>query len=338
VKRSACKIFVDFHPSIANDIVRLSRQDFPQKQRILRFFESLAARGYRHLILPIEQPSDVWVAQLLCSFQAVTGASFRYSLGVWQYAEDCCDWIEDLPFDWETITRNAHRVFLRSKDWYDERCYTERLYVSDCEKWYDASDRCFETDQWHRYAVFTRRRRSMQEKLSEVFVEQYQALLGVAFQLTRNEDDALDLMQDLAETIAKNDRPASSIEHPMAFFRTCLRNARINSLKKSQREVPSEPDVFSQIPGSDSVESDVVGSAAMAWLKKELESYPAEMREAFHLYFFDGYSLDEVARKLNISKNTLSQRFVRIRSKLVKKASDQSLFFALMVLFLLKPR
>ncbi len=178
----------------------------------------------------------------------------------------------------------------------------------------------------------------MQQKLSELFVQQYQALLAVAFQLARNEDDALDLMQDLAETIARNDRPASSIEHPMAFFRTCLRNARINAHKKAQREVPSEPDTFAQIPSDDSVEQDVVGGAAMDWLKQELASYPPEMREAFYLYFFDGYSLEEVAKKLNINKNTLSQRFVRIRTKLVKKAADQSLFFALMVLLLLKPR
>ncbi len=178
----------------------------------------------------------------------------------------------------------------------------------------------------------------MQEKLSELFVAQYQALLGVAFQLTRNEDDALDLMQDLAESIARNDRPASSIEHPMAFFRTCLRHARINAIKKAEREIPSEPEVFSQIPSGDSVEDSTVGKAAMAWLRTELAAYSPEMREAFYLYYFDGYTLDEVAKKLNLNKNTLSQRFVRIRGKLVKNAAEQSLFFALMVLFLLKPR
>lgn len=338
MRRSVCKLQIDFHPSIANDIVRWSRRNSAQKQRVMQFVQRLVLCGYRHFILPIEQPSDVWVAQLLCAYRIATKQTVRYSLGIWRYGEDDCNWIETLPFDWDAITRNAQRVFLRSKDWYDARCKTERLYVSACEKWYDASDRCLEQEDRHRYAVFTGRKRSMQEKLSEVFVEQYQALLGVAFQLTRNEEDALDLMQDLAETIARNDRPASSIEHPMAFFRTCLRNARINSLKKSQREVPSEPEVFSQIPGTDSVESDVVGSAAMEWLKKELESFSPEMREAFHLYFFDGYALDEVAKMLNINKNTLSQRFVRIRGKLVKKAADQSLFFALMVLFLLKPR
>jgi len=178
----------------------------------------------------------------------------------------------------------------------------------------------------------------MQEKLSELFVKQYQALLGAAFQLVRNEDDALDLMQDLAETIARNDRPANSVEHPMAFFRTCLRNARANMVKKGEREIPSEPEIFSQIPSDDCVEEHVVGEAAMKWLKQELAAYPPEMQEAFYLYFFDGYSLEEVAKKLNINKNALSQRFVRIRGKLIKSAADQSLFFALMVLFLLRPR
>jgi RNA polymerase sigma factor (sigma-70 family) len=179
----------------------------------------------------------------------------------------------------------------------------------------------------------------MQElMLSELFVRQYQVLLGVAFQLTRSEDDALDLMQDLAESIARNDRPANSIQHPMAFFRTCLRNARINSLKRSEREVPSEPEEMAAHPSGDSVENTVILNEAMEWLKKELSSYSPEVREAFYLYYFDGYPMEELAKKINMNKNTLSQRFVRIREKLVKKAANKSLFLALMVLFILKPR
>jgi RNA polymerase sigma factor (sigma-70 family) len=338
VNRKACVIRVDFHPSIACAISSYSVRCSDGKQEILRFLESLVVRGYRHFILYIEQPSDVWVADLFLCFQKASEEALVYSIGTWRYDQDPCEWIEELPFDWESITRNAHHMFWRSKDWYDNGYRAERLYVSVGEKWYDTCDRCLTTNELHRYAVFTGRERFMQEKLSEVFVRQYQALLGVAFQLARNEDDALDLMQDLAEAIARNDRPASSIEHPMAFFRTCLRNARINALKKAEREIPSEPEVFSLIPGADSVEESVIGDAAMAWLKKELSSYPPEMREAFYLYYFDGYSLEEVAERLGINKNTLSQRFVRIRGKLVKKAADQSLFFALFVLFLLKPR
>lgn len=338
MKRRACEVRIEFHPLIGNDISRLCKRDSAEKRKILRFFQSLIAHGYRHLILYIEQPADLWVAQLLSAYHAKAETPFRYSIGVWQYEVNPCEWMEFSPCDWDTVLKNAHRVFWRKQEWYEGRYCAERCYVSPGEKWYDACDRCSVQHERHRYDVFTGRVRSMQEKLSELFVRQYQALLGVAFQLARNEDDALDLMQDLAETIARNDRPASSVEHPMAFFRTCLRNARINALKKAEREVPSEPEVFAQIPGGDSVEESVVGKAAMAWLRQELDGYPPEMREAFYLYFFDGYALEEVAKKLGINKNTLSQRFVRIRARLVKKAADQSLFFALLVLFLLKPR
>ena len=330
-------VLIDVHPLLRNDLDALYKRDVAAKQVVLRFFRSLLDRGYRHFIVDLEQPSDLWVLHLLSGYQISTRNAFSYSVGIRQYEEDACDWIETSPCDWNGILRRAKRVLTRRREWYEGRYCVERLYVSTGEKWYDACDRCDAPRGRHRYAVFTRPR-SMQEKLSEVFVRQYPALLAVAFQLTRSEDDALDLMQDLAETIARNDRPADSVEYPMAFFRTCLRHAQINAHKRAEREVPSEPDTFSQLPAAESVEQDVVGSAAMEWLKKELADYPEEMREAFYLYFFDGYSLEEVAKRLNINKNTLSQRFVRIRQRLVKKASDQSLFFTLMVLYLLKMR
>jgi hypothetical protein len=112
------------------------------KQEILRFFEALVARGYRHFVLYIEQPSDVWVAELVLRFQEASIAELVYSIGIWQYEQDPCEWIEELPFDWEAITSNAHRLFWRSKDWYDNGYRVERLYVSVAEKWYDAYDRC----------------------------------------------------------------------------------------------------------------------------------------------------------------------------------------------------
>lgn len=177
-----------------------------------------------------------------------------------------------------------------------------------------------------------------EEMLSELFVRQYQALLGVAYQFAKNEEDALDLMQDLAETIARDDRPASSIQYPMAFFRTCLRNARINAFKRASREIPTEQEEFADYASDESVEDKVLYREAMQWLKQELTSYSPEMREAFYLYYFDGYPLDEIAKRMNMNTNTLSQRFVRIRGKLVRKASQQSLFLALTLLFVLRPR
>ena len=66
--------------------------------------------------------------------------------------------------------------------------------------------------------------------------------------------------------------------------------------------------------------------------------YSPEMQEAFRMYFFDGYSLEEVADKLGVSKNTLSQRFTRIRTRLTDRALKQSLIMLLLLLYILNSR
>ena len=141
MRRKACMIYVDFHPRIAGVISRYCSRNSEGKHEIERFFRSLSARGYRHFVLHIEKPSDVWVAELLHDFQAACGLDLVYSIGIWQYEEDPCDWMEELPFDWNAIARDAYRVFWRSKDWYDPIYRVERLYVSVGEKWYDGCDR-----------------------------------------------------------------------------------------------------------------------------------------------------------------------------------------------------
>lgn len=142
MKRKACIVRVDFHPRIACAISGYCMRCSEGKREILCFLKSLVARGYRHFVLYIEQPSDVWVAELVLRFQEASIAELVYSIGIWQYEQDPCDWIEELPFDWEAITSNAHRLFWRNMNWYDSAYRVERLYVSVGEKWYDAYDRC----------------------------------------------------------------------------------------------------------------------------------------------------------------------------------------------------
>ncbi|MPM57088.1 hypothetical protein SDC9_103906 [bioreactor metagenome] len=169
--------------------------------------------------------------------------------------------------------------------------------------------------------------------LSDLFLEQYKVLVGVAFQLTKNEEDALDMVQDLAEAVARMDQPLSQFQNPMAYFCTSLRNAKINKMRKTSCEIPSEPELIENNPSKENVESTFEYNELIAWLKQEMQDYSPEMQEAFRMYFFDGYSLEEIANKLNLSKNTLSQRFTRIRTKLTNRAIEQSWFMTLILLY-----
>ena len=61
VKKRACLVLVDVHPLLRNDLDALYKRDVTAKQVVLRFFKALLESGYRHFIVDLEQPSDLWV-------------------------------------------------------------------------------------------------------------------------------------------------------------------------------------------------------------------------------------------------------------------------------------
>ena len=127
---------VDLHPLLAKTLPRYCRQEGEGKQQILRFINCLVERGYRHFILYIERPSDVWIAEVIAYYAlSKRDSGIRYTIGVWRYDERPCDWIESLPFDWDFIVKNAYRVFLRSDYWYDKSYRMERIYIPIREEW-----------------------------------------------------------------------------------------------------------------------------------------------------------------------------------------------------------
>jgi RNA polymerase sigma-70 factor (ECF subfamily) len=174
--------------------------------------------------------------------------------------------------------------------------------------------------------------------LSEVFVAEYNNLLRVAFRLANNKDDALDLLQDLAEIIVLNDRQIRDTDNPMAYFKKILRNRSIDAAKKGNRETSTDPITIEMNVSNETVETQVAYKNFLNWLKKELEIYPVETQEAFFMYYFDGFSLDEVANRLAVNNNTLSQRFSRIRKKLETNARKESLYYSFLIIVLLRTR
>jgi RNA polymerase sigma factor (sigma-70 family) len=109
-------------------------------------------------------------------------------------------------------------------------------------------------------------------------------------------------------------------------------------MKKAVREVSEDPEIIAINPAKEDVESRLAYRELAQWLRKELSTYSPEMQEAFKMYYLDGYSLEEVAKQLGIRKNTLSQRFSRMRNKLTNDAVADSVILALVVLFITQTR
>lgn len=171
----------------------------------------------------------------------------------------------------------------------------------------------------------------MGKMLSEVLICEYNRILSIAFTMVDNDADAQDLIQDLAEKILRNDVLAATYQKPLAYFSKIMRNKRRDDIRARARAEVSAPETFDTFKTIENVETTAQYHHIREIFSKELLVMSPEMREAFMMVYFDGFSLDETANMVGVSSNTLSQRFHRFRIKLRQQLKLESITMMVMV-------
>ena len=148
--------------------------------------------------------------------------------------------------------------------------------------------------------------------------ESLQKLHRYAYSLTANEADAYDLLQSAIETSLN--RPANSMNKTIAYVRMIIKNRFIDDYRHKQ-SFPIE-DINDHSPVSlveSSLEDVVIASHDLGVLWKTLE--PVD-REVLFFWAVEGFSMGEIADKMEISRGTLLSRIHRLRKRLMAEADD----------------
>lgn len=174
--------------------------------------------------------------------------------------------------------------------------------------------------------------------LIDEFIDAYDVLSITALTLMRDENDAMDLLQDLAELLIVKSDAIQDVKIPVAYFKTCLRHLKYNKIKKNAKEIIVDPDDMDSQGKHHQVDPGIAYMEIIQWLNHQLESSPPEIREAFIKYHIDGHPLDELAKELSTTTNTLSQRFSRMRKKLKQESVELYLVFIMFVLYQMRMR
>jgi RNA polymerase sigma-70 factor, ECF subfamily len=166
-----------------------------------------------------------------------------------------------------------------------------------------------------------RRKRFEEEALPHL-----DALYTMAVRLSRNPDDANDLVQ---ETVLRAYRFFEQFEHGTncrAWMLTILFNNFRNGYRRSVREQPSaSPEEFERKVEAESIHGDVPNTNPEAMLsgvgmdrevEGALDALPAEFREALLLVDVQELSYQEISKVLNIPIGTVKSRVSRGRSLL----------------------
>jgi hypothetical protein len=121
VRQKACRIQVEFDEHIHENIRQHRSNKSYAKTIVLNFIDTLIGEGYRHFIIYINWPTDLWIAELLFfMIPSYKPLNIAYTLGLWidedgmHYA-----WMENSAcFAWEVL-QAAKKIIWRQEEWYD---------------------------------------------------------------------------------------------------------------------------------------------------------------------------------------------------------------------------
>ena len=142
-------------------------------------------------------------------------------------------------------------------------------------------------------------------------------LFGFAMKLTKNKENAKDLMQETFCRAFKNKDRFSENTNFKAWITTIMRNNFINDYRKSKtrNQVMASVDDFSYFienkAGADNGDS-VIMMKELNGLVGELSD---DLRQAFSM-FVNGYHYEEIAEKANVPIGTVKSRIFFARKKL----------------------
>lgn len=148
--------------------------------------------------------------------------------------------------------------------------------------------------------------------------QEQETLYRMAYLYVRNEEDALDVVQ---ESVLKAYKSLKSLREP-DYFHTWLVRVTINTaqdlLRRQRRTLPLEEGV--EFPAPQTLPPEEVMD-----LHQALAKLPEKVQEVVKLKYFDGYTIREISAATGMPPGTVSVYLRRAISKLRETLKEESL-------------
>ncbi|MBO4645445.1 MAG: sigma-70 family RNA polymerase sigma factor [Bacteroidales bacterium] len=151
-----------------------------------------------------------------------------------------------------------------------------------------------------------------------------QVMHQYAYSLTKNEEDANDLVQDTYEKVIKFSSSFNDSTNLKAWVFTIMKNSFINTYRRKQRckIIFDQTEDLHYLNNTVSNPSDAADiHYYVSDISQHILSKNEEQRKPFEMYM-EGYKYQEIADMLNLSIGTVKSRIFFIRQKLMSELED----------------
>lgn len=165
----------------------------------------------------------------------------------------------------------------------------------------------------------------MEQKLDGLYEEYGRYIYHLCLKLTRNKDEAEDLMQDVWVKVVRYSARMDSVDHMKAWLTTICMNTFRDRYRKDVRRskhVMNQPDTL-DVPLLDLVPSDSMTPAELleqediqTLVQQKIGELDTIYRKTIEYFYVHQYSLIEIAEEMKVSIGTVKSRLFRAKQYL----------------------
>ena len=145
--------------------------------------------------------------------------------------------------------------------------------------------------------------------LARLYDDHAQALFAFLLNLTRDDVDAKDLLQDLFVKLAKQPALLDGVRDERAFLIRLVHNLAIDLMRRRRAREKKYERLAGETATLFAPSADPDERALRAALTEALGELPFEQRAVVHLKLWEGLTFEAIADALDLSPNTAASRY-----------------------------
>jgi RNA polymerase sigma-70 factor (ECF subfamily) len=145
--------------------------------------------------------------------------------------------------------------------------------------------------------------------LQRLYDEHAQAVFAMLLNLTRNEPDTRDILQEIFIKLARNPDLLQAIQDERAFLIRLAHNAAIDLMRRGGTRTKYHDLFGEERLGAFAATDDPDEQAFRLALSEAMNDLPAEQQVVVHLKLWEGMTFEQIAGTLGIPPNTAASRY-----------------------------
>ena len=146
-------------------------------------------------------------------------------------------------------------------------------------------------------------------EIERLYDDHAQALFAFLLNLTRNEADTHDLLQELFVKLARQPHVMQDVREERGFLLRLVHNAAIDLIRRREARHKNYEQLASECATAFAATEHSDEDAFRQALSEALGSLPPEQRAVVHLKLWEGLTFEAIADVLDIPANTAASRY-----------------------------